>query len=174
MKHAAGGAEGGRQLEKILVPSLIWPKKAVGDRHAAERQERLEIAVTDSARAHCDAAAGAPARSVPAGFAGPEIGDGLPEAGIQADTLAPGLECVLYENSHTPGHQCVYVETEKGTAAIVGDIARKVDLNIEQAIPPGIYYDLEKMRRALEDIGRRADVILPTHDWDTLERAKIG
>jgi hypothetical protein len=61
-----------------------------------------------------------------------------------------------------------------GVAAIVGDIARKVDLNIEQAIPPGIYYDLEKMRRALTDIGRRADVVLPTHDWDTMTRGKVG
>jgi N-acyl homoserine lactone hydrolase len=86
----------------------------------------------------------------------------------------PGIECVLYEDTHTPGHQCVFVETEQGTAAIVGDIARKVDLNIRQAIPPGIYYDLEKARRALADIARRADVILPTHDWDTLVRGKIG
>jgi glyoxylase-like metal-dependent hydrolase (beta-lactamase superfamily II) len=86
----------------------------------------------------------------------------------------PGIACVLYDDTHTPGHQCVFVETERGTAAIVGDIARKVDLNIRQAIPPGIYYDLEKMRRALADIARRADVILPTHDWDTLTRGNIG
>lgn len=94
---------------------------------------------------------------------------------IEGDvTLAPGLDCVLYDNTHTPGHQCIYVRTEKGIVAIVGDIARKVDLNIEQAIPPGIYYDLEKMRRALADIGKRADVVLPTHDWGTMERGKIG
>ena len=94
---------------------------------------------------------------------------------IEGDVeLCPGLRCVLYADTHTPGHQCVYVATASGTAAIVGDIARKVDLNIERAIPPGIYYDLEKMRRALADIGRRADTVLPTHDWDTLTRGKIG
>jgi glyoxylase-like metal-dependent hydrolase (beta-lactamase superfamily II) len=86
----------------------------------------------------------------------------------------PGIDCVLYEDSHTPGHQCVFVKTGQGTAAIVGDIARKVDLNIRQSIPPGIYYNLEKMRSALADIARRADIILPTHDWDTLTRGKIG
>lgn len=86
----------------------------------------------------------------------------------------PGILCVLYADSHTPGHQCVYVRTAKGTAAIVGDIARKVELNIEQAILPAIYYDLERMRRALADIARRADVILPTHDWDTMTRGRIG
>ena len=94
---------------------------------------------------------------------------------IEGDVeLCPGLNCVLYADTHTPGHQVVYVETDQGAAAIVGDIARKVDLNIEKAIPPGIYYDLEKMRRALADIGRRANIVLPTHDWDTLTRGKIG
>jgi N-acyl homoserine lactone hydrolase len=94
---------------------------------------------------------------------------------IEGDVeVCSGLDCVLYADSLTPGHQCVYVKTDKGVAAIVGDIARKVELNIEQAIPPGIYYDLEKMRRALADIARRADVVLPTHDWDTLTRGKIG
>jgi glyoxylase-like metal-dependent hydrolase (beta-lactamase superfamily II) len=94
---------------------------------------------------------------------------------IEGDhTPLPGIDCVLYDHTHTPGHQCVYVRTEKGIAAIVGDIARKVDINITQAIPPGIYYDLEKMRRALRDIGRRADIVLPTHDWDTLDRGRIG
>jgi N-acyl homoserine lactone hydrolase len=90
------------------------------------------------------------------------------------DAPFPGINCVLYDDTHTPGHQCVFVKTEKGTAAIVGDIARKVDLNITQGIPPGIYYDLEKMRRALADIARRADLILPTHDWETLAAGKIG
>ena len=64
---------------------------------------------------------------------------------IEGDhTPLPGIDCVLYDNTHTPGHQCVYVRTEKGVAAIVGDIARKVELNITQAIPPGIYYDFGK------------------------------
>jgi N-acyl homoserine lactone hydrolase len=85
--------------------------------------------------------------------------------------LFPGFHCVLYANSHTPGNQCIYLDTSAGTAAIVGDIARKVDLNIRQGIPPGIYYDLEAMRRALDDIRRRADLVLPTHDWSVLEPA---
>jgi len=94
---------------------------------------------------------------------------------IEGDVaLFPGIDCVLYANSHTPGHQCVYVKTEIGTAAIVGDIARKVDLNVTQGVLPAIYYDLEAMRRALADIGRRAGRVLPTHDWDTLKQATIG
>jgi hypothetical protein len=30
------------------------------------------------------------------------------------------------------------------------------------------------MRRALADIGRRAAIVLPTHDWGTMERGRIG
>lgn len=81
----------------------------------------------------------------------------------------PGIRCVLYANSHTPGHQCVYVDTAEGTVAIIGDIARKVELNIDKEIMPGLYYDLESMRRALVDIKSRADRVLPTHDWSVLE-----
>lgn len=84
----------------------------------------------------------------------------------------PGIRCVLYANSHTPGHQCIYVETAEGVVAIIGDIARKLDLNIEQEILPGIYYDLDSMRRALIDIKSKADVILPTHDWNVLPGGK--
>lgn len=84
----------------------------------------------------------------------------------------PGIRCVLYANSHTPGHQCIYVETADGVVAIIGDIARKLDLNIEQEIMPGIYYDLDSMRRALIDIKSKADTILPTHDWNVLPGGK--
>jgi N-acyl homoserine lactone hydrolase len=85
--------------------------------------------------------------------------------------LFPGIDLVLYPDSHTPGSQCVYVQTDEGKVAIVGDIVRKIDLNIEQGVPPGLFYDLEDMRRALADIARRADVILPTHDYGVIDRA---
>lgn len=78
--------------------------------------------------------------------------------------ILPGIEAVLYPNSHTPGSQCFYVETEDGTVALVGDMVRKVDLNVDKAIPPGLFYDLESMMRALADIKGRADLIYPAHD----------
>jgi N-acyl homoserine lactone hydrolase len=79
-------------------------------------------------------------------------------------TIRPGIECVLYANSHTPGSQCVYVDTAEGRVALVGDMVRKVDLNIGKAIPPGLYYDLESMMRAMVDIRERADLVYPAHD----------
>ena len=84
---------------------------------------------------------------------------------IEGDrSVLPGIDCVLYENSHTPGSQCVYVDAEDGVVGLVGDMVRKVDLNIGKGIPPGIFYDLEAMLRAMEDIDRRADIVYPGHD----------
>lgn len=88
--------------------------------------------------------------------------------------IAPGLHCVLYANSHSPGHQCIYVDTASGVAAIVGDIARKIDLNVDRLILPGLFYDLEATRRALADISKRADIVLATHDWNSVEKSRIG
>lgn len=89
---------------------------------------------------------------------------------IEGNTeLFPGIECVLYPNSHTPGSQCVYIKTLDGVVGCVGDMVRKVDLNIRKAIPPGIYYDLEQMQRAMRDIALRGDIIYPAHDPLVLE-----
>ncbi len=83
--------------------------------------------------------------------------------------LFDGIECIHYPNSHTPGSQCVYVQSADGVIALVGDMVRKVDLNVRRAIPPGIYYDLEQMQRAMRDIARRGDIIYPAHDPMVLE-----
>lgn len=89
---------------------------------------------------------------------------------IEGDVeLFPGIECVHYPNSHTPGSQCVYVKTPDGVVALVGDMVRKVELNVGRAIPPGIYYDLEQMQRAMRDIALRGDIIYPAHDPMVLE-----
>jgi len=84
--------------------------------------------------------------------------------------LFDGIECILYPNSHTPGSQCVYIKTLEGVVGCVGDMVRKVDMNIRKAIPPGIYYDLEQMQRAMRDIAQRGDIIYPAHDPLVLEQ----
>ncbi len=90
---------------------------------------------------------------------------------IEGDVeLFPGIECILYPNSHTPGSQCVYIKTLDGVIGCVGDMVRKVDMNIKKAIPPGIYYDLEQMQRAMRDIAIRGDIIYPAHDPLVLEQ----
>ncbi|WP_201318638.1 N-acyl homoserine lactonase family protein [Paenibacillus sp. EPM92] len=82
------------------------------------------------------------------------------------EEIAPGVKCVLFANTHTPGSQAVYVQTSTGNAVILGDIARKVEQNVNKAIPPGLYYDLEATYRAMKKIKRDADFILPSHDYE--------
>src|SRR5262249_30229224 len=79
--------------------------------------------------------------------------------------VAPSVRCVLYANTHHPGSQAIYVQTTAGTAAIVADIARNVVGNIEQGIPPGLFYDLEATRRATQRIRQEAVFALPSHDY---------
>jgi N-acyl homoserine lactone hydrolase len=86
--------------------------------------------------------------------------------------IFPGVRCILYSNTHTPGSQAVYVQTESGTAVILGDIARNVEMNIDQEIPPGLYYDLEATRRAMHRIKQDATFPLPSHDYEVV--AKYG
>ena len=65
--------------------------------------------------------------------------------------------------------QCIYIKTLDGVIGCVGDMVRKVDMNVRKAIPPGIYYDLEQMQRAMRDITLRGDIIYPSHDPMVLE-----
>ncbi|MGG1291948.1 N-acyl homoserine lactonase family protein [Bacillus smithii] len=88
--------------------------------------------------------------------------------------VAPGVKCILFENTHTPGSQAVYVETEFGTAVILGDIARNVELNISQGIPPGLFYDLESTYRAMIRIKNEADIVLPCHDYEVVKKYGNG
>jgi len=85
------------------------------------------------------------------------------------EEIIPGVKCVLFKNSHTPGSQAVYVETKKGTAILLGDIARNVELNIKAAVPPGLYYDLRSMQAALAKIRKDGKVFYPGHDYSVFD-----
>ena len=58
--------------------------------------------------------------------------------------LFPGIECILYPNSHTPGSQCVYIKTLDGIVGCVGDMVRKVVMYVRKSISPGIFPDLDQ------------------------------
>ncbi|SDI40304.1 N-acyl homoserine lactonase family protein [Paenibacillus naphthalenovorans] len=90
------------------------------------------------------------------------------------EEIAPGVKCVLFSNTHTPGSQAVYVRTSAGNAVILGDIARKVELNVNKGIPPGLFYDLEAAYRAMKKIKRGADFVLPSHDYEELRKYSEG
>jgi N-acyl homoserine lactone hydrolase len=85
------------------------------------------------------------------------------------EEIGKGVKCVLFENSHTPGSQAVYVDTPRGTSILLGDITRNVQLNIEQQIPPGLYYDLRSMQATLAKLRRDGTFFYPTHDYSVLK-----
>jgi len=84
------------------------------------------------------------------------------------EEIVPGVKCV-WVGGHTPGSQAVYVETEKGTAIITGDVCYRYD-NLERDIPVGFYYNLEDAIKALARFRRDGKYILPGHDPKTLEK----
>jgi glyoxylase-like metal-dependent hydrolase (beta-lactamase superfamily II) len=82
--------------------------------------------------------------------------------------ITAGLKCVPL-GGHTPGSQAIYVETDKGTAIITGDVSYLYD-NIEKDIPIGFYYNLEDEIKALAKIRKEGKFILPGHDPKILKR----
>jgi len=84
------------------------------------------------------------------------------------EEIVEGVKCVLFQNSHTPGSQAVYVDTPGGMSILLGDIARNVNLNIEKQIPPGLYYDLRSMQITLARLRREGKFFYPTHDYDVM------
>lgn len=78
------------------------------------------------------------------------------------------VKCVLFEDSHTPGSQAVYIETSKGTVILTGDLVRDNKLNIEKQCPPGIFYNIKAMEKTLAKLKREGDIFLGTHDSEIL------
>lgn len=86
------------------------------------------------------------------------------------EEILPNLKCVLFEDSHTPGSQAVYVETSKGTVIITGDLIRSKSINIDKQYPPALFYDIRAMERAIKKLKKDGDIFLPSHDYEILSR----
>jgi N-acyl homoserine lactone hydrolase len=86
-------------------------------------------------------------------------------------TLVPGIHLVP-KPGHTPGMQCVVVETAGGPHLITGDLAPLYEnVGIGQSAPilPGIHTDLVACERSLEWVRSFQGVILPSHDWEVFK-----
>jgi glyoxylase-like metal-dependent hydrolase (beta-lactamase superfamily II) len=86
---------------------------------------------------------------------------------VDDEEIAPGVR-VFPLGCHTPGSQGVLVRTHMGPAILTGDVVYKYE-NIEQDRPerspdPGV------CREAMARIRALADIVLPAHDPQTLER----
>jgi N-acyl homoserine lactone hydrolase len=103
-----------------------------------------------------------------------KLGMKAPFVDVPMDTLEgesellPGIT-VFPTPGHSPGHQSVAVNTEAGLHVIAGDAVfsydnlEPADENLEFTIM-GRFMDIVASWRSLEEIVRRADVVLPGHD----------
>jgi len=109
----------------------------------------------------------------------PKLGIKAPFADIDVETiegeseLLPGIT-VFPTPGHSPGHQSVAVNTEGGVHVIAGDAVFSYD-NLEPESGHltftimGRFMDIVASWRSLEEIVRRADVVLPGHDNRTMD-----
>ena len=92
-------------------------------------------------------------------------------AGKEEEVL-PGIR-VFWIGGHTPADQAVSVQTSKGKAIITSDTVF-LYRNIEENIPIGFFYNLKECYDAMERIHTEADIVLPAHDPEVLERHPSG
>jgi glyoxylase-like metal-dependent hydrolase (beta-lactamase superfamily II) len=91
-------------------------------------------------------------------------------------TIVPGVR-LFPTPGHTPGHQCVEVDTEAGTIVLVGDAIfryRNFEPRLEEHWRYWVQQRFVSMIdgwKSMEEIDRRADFILPFHDEAVLEHA---
>jgi glyoxylase-like metal-dependent hydrolase (beta-lactamase superfamily II) len=81
---------------------------------------------------------------------------------VEDQEIMPGIES-FWIGGHTPGSMAYCVNTAYGRAVLTGDTISLL-ANFERKIPPGIFSSLEECRAAIEKVGAKADIVLPSHD----------
>jgi|LSQX01.3.fsa_nt_gb glyoxylase-like metal-dependent hydrolase (beta-lactamase superfamily II) len=71
---------------------------------------------------------------------------------------------IVYVGGHTPGGMAVIVSTKKGKIALAGDLVFSYK-NLEHNLPIGAYWRLDEVIDSVNMLKRRADIIIPGHDW---------
>ncbi len=84
------------------------------------------------------------------------------------EQILPGIEA-FWIGGHTPGSMAYRIHTAAGWAVLTGDTVSLL-ANIERDVPVGVFSSEEECRAAMRTIRERADVILPSHDPDTILR----
>lgn len=92
---------------------------------------------------------------------------------IQGDKqILPGIKAVFLPG-HTPGFQCVLVDTKKGKYLIGSDNYPLYE-NFTNMIPSGIHVDLREWYSSYRIAKEITDFILPGHDLKVLENKIYG
>jgi glyoxylase-like metal-dependent hydrolase (beta-lactamase superfamily II) len=88
------------------------------------------------------------------------------------EEIVPGIS-VFYTGGHSLCGQAVTVETPQGTAVFTGDVAFLYG-NVEQDHPVGLLVDIEECYAAMARFRQEADILVPGHDPEILERYPDG
>jgi glyoxylase-like metal-dependent hydrolase (beta-lactamase superfamily II) len=78
---------------------------------------------------------------------------------------------------HSPGHIAVAVQTEKGVYSLIGDLIllRECLQPYKEKgwpfTPPGRFYNIVEIWHSIEEVLRRSDHILMTHDPESSDMA---
>lgn len=86
--------------------------------------------------------------------------------------IIEGVE-VWKTGGHVPGHQIVTVETAKGTVVMTGDIVLNYR-HLEMDWPMGTYWSGPEVFAAYQLIREKADIVLPSHDFELWDRHPDG
>ncbi|MGD9154031.1 MAG: N-acyl homoserine lactonase family protein [Bacillota bacterium] len=87
---------------------------------------------------------------------------------IYGDTdLFPGVRLVLAPG-HSPGMQCVLIQTAQGEVMLTGDLLPLYE-NWESKMPNGVFYDLDVINSSILKVSRLCSRILPGHDSKVFE-----
>ncbi len=80
-------------------------------------------------------------------------------------TIVDGVE--LWKlGGHTPGSMAVAVKTDVGLVALIGDVIGDYkNLELNWPGPAGNYWSLDQLVKAYRLVKKKADIIIPGHDW---------
>lgn len=88
------------------------------------------------------------------------------------EEILPGITALLTPG-HTPGSQCVLVDTEEGQYVMVGDSFPCIE-NFDKQVPPGIHHDLEAWYRTWKRIKQTGARLIPSHEIKVFDRKVYG
>jgi len=86
------------------------------------------------------------------------------------EDILPGIR-LFWTGGHTPGHQSVMVETNKGKVILAGDVVMTYR-NLKEDIPPGFNSNLKECFLAMRRIRKENGILFPGHDPRVLEKYK--
>ncbi len=88
------------------------------------------------------------------------------------EDVMPGIK-VLHTPGHTPGSQCILVDTADGQYLFTGDTMPCLE-NLVAMVPPGIHHDLEAWYKSARRIKETGAKLIPSHEIKVFDQKCYG